>query len=91
MKLICTNKLKCVKCRKCVNVCPMSVITVDNEGFPIPTTFAYKLCINCGYCVDICAYDALFHQVRKHSTNSKAALNRYDALLKKRKGEMNEK
>ncbi|GAB1476472.1 hypothetical protein MASR2M70_13060 [Bacillota bacterium] len=70
----------------------MGVIKMSEEGFPEPTTDAYRLCINCGYCVDVCAYDALYHRVRKRSSNSAAALKRYAVLReKKRKGELNER
>lgn len=69
----------------CVEICPMGVIEMPDEGLPEPTRCAYQLCINCGYCVDVCALGALRHRVRKRSSDSAAAIKRYEALQKKRK------
>lgn len=70
----------------------MGIIEISSNGFPEPRSCAYRLCINCGYCVDVCAFDALNHQVRKRSTDSTAAaLKRYQTLRKKRKEESEKK
>lgn len=69
----------------------MGVIQITPDGFPEPKTSAYRLCINCGYCVDICVVGALHHRVRKRALDSSAALRRYEVLKKKRKGETDEK
>lgn len=69
----------------------MGVIEISAEGFPEPKSCAYRLCINCGYCVDVCAFGALNHRVRKRSSDSEAALKRYEVLKKRKKGESNEK
>lgn len=90
MKLITIDTAKCVSCTKCVVMCPMGIIKMHDNGFPEPTENAFQLCINCGYCVDVCAFDALYHLVRKNSTGSKSALKRYD-LLQKKKRRSNEK
>ena len=52
MELISPNKETCVKCRACMEICPMRVIEQDEEGYPKPIHDAFKICINCGYCVD---------------------------------------
>ncbi|MFV0518537.1 MAG: 4Fe-4S dicluster domain-containing protein [Aminipila sp.] len=91
MKLISPDVTKCVKCHVCVEVCPMGVIGVSTNGFPEPKSCAYRLCINCGYCVDVCVLGALNHRVRKRSSNSEAAIKRYEVLQKNKKGEINEK
>lgn len=70
----------------------MRVIGISADGFPDAKVDAYKLCINCGYCVDVCVFDALNHRVRKRSSDSGAALRRYERLKEiRRKGEQNEK
>jgi len=71
----------------------MGVIQIYANGFPEPKSCAYQLCINCGYCVDVCVFGALNHRVRKRSSDSGAAMKRYEVLQekKKRKGETNEK
>ena len=69
----------------------MGVIQISPEGFPEPSKSAYRLCINCAYCVDICVVGALHHKVRKRSLDSSAALRRYEVLKKKRNGECHEK
>ena len=91
MKLITADAINCVKCGKCVVVCPMKVIEMEKGGLPEPKSYAYKLCINCGYCVDVCVFDALKHQVRKRSANSNAAIKRYDAMMLKNRSANNEK
>jgi len=89
MQLIYADTTKCTKCGKCKVVCPMRVIEIPNNGFPKPTRSAFKLCINCGYCVDVCVFNALYHKVRKGSSSSRAALKRYTRIQEK--GEKNEK
>lgn len=74
VELISPDKEKCVKCNACVDICPMRVIEVDEEGYPRGITTAFLTCINCGYCVDVCAFGALRHKVRKRSANAAAAL-----------------
>lgn len=69
----------------------MGVIEISADGFPAPKSCAYRLCINCGYCVDVCVYGALSHRVRKRSADSSAAIKRYEVLQKRKKGEQNEK
>jgi pyruvate formate lyase activating enzyme len=40
----------------CVKACPEGVITLSEEGKP---QIDWKLCTNCGKCVDVCLYGAL--------------------------------
>lgn len=91
LKLFSLDTTKCTRCGACAAVCPMGVIGISADGFPEPMSRAYRLCINCGYCVDICVPDALNHKIRKHSASSEAAAKRYEILRKKRRGESNEK
>ncbi|MFR3787651.1 4Fe-4S binding protein [Agathobaculum desmolans] len=74
-ELISPDKEKCVRCDACVDICPMHVIHVDEDGYPQAVGKAFLTCINCGYCVDVCAPGALRHRVRKRSVNPTAALH----------------
>lgn len=85
MKLISPDTNKCIKCHACSEVCPMHIIELDLSGFPLVQQGAYLFCINCGYCVDICAVDALNHRVRKRSTDNRAAMKRYRVLQENKK------
>lgn len=70
VQLIFADIEKCVKCNNCSEICPMRVIGIGEDGYPMAMRDAYKICINCGYCVDVCAVGALKHRVRKRSLNS---------------------
>ncbi len=83
MELFTIDKEKCIKCRKCIVVCPQKAIGDEGNGCPITTTDSFRLCINCGYCVDICVPKAFNHMIRKPSFSAKAAITRYNALIKK--------
>jgi ferredoxin len=63
----------------------MGIIEMSAEGFPVPGDHAYQLCINCGYCVDICIHGALGHLVRTRAADSGAAIKRYEELRKRKK------
>lgn len=76
-QLVQSDKTKCVRCRACAEICPMGVIDLDPMGYPIPVkNDSFKLCINCGYCVDICDFEALTHAVRRRNTTTTAAKKR---------------
>lgn len=70
------DKDSCIKCRWCAEICPMGVIDLSAEGYPVPVYNAYNLCINCGYCVDVCDFAAFKHVVRKRNTTTAAAKKR---------------
>ena len=74
--LIWPDQDACKKCEACEEICPMRVIQMDEEGYPRPIHDAFKLCINCGYCVDVCVFGALHHRVRKSAASHSAALRR---------------
>jgi ferredoxin len=61
----------------------MRVIGISAEGFPETKKDAFRLCINCGYCVDICIKAALTHIVRRRTADSAAAIRRYEAAVKR--------
>lgn len=83
VELISADKEKCVKCNACVSICPMRVIEIGAEGYPQAIGKAFLTCINCGYCVDVCAPGALRHKVRKRSVNAAAALRAAQKRLNK--------
>ena len=85
MDLLSPNRETCVKCRNCIEICPMHVIAQDEEGYPAPSPDAFKICINCGYCVDVCVPGALSHRVRRRSNNPDAALRRLKRIKENRK------
>lgn len=45
----------CDKCGRCINVCDVQAISVDDKGVHINR----KLCTNCGKCVEVCNLGAL--------------------------------
>lgn len=68
----------------------MGVIGITEEGHPEPKRGAYRTCINCGYCMDICVFDALHHQVRKYrASDPSAAMKRYRVAQERKKAELN--
>ena len=85
MDLLSPNRETCVKCRNSIENCPMHVIAQDDEGYPAPIHDAFKICINCGYCVDVCVPGALSHRVRRRSNNPDAALRRLKRIKENRK------
>ncbi len=49
-----TNPEKCVRCMKCVEVCPTNAIDKDN-----PIFIEKDRCIKCSACVKVCPYNAI--------------------------------
>ncbi|MBN1367787.1 MAG: glycyl-radical enzyme activating protein [Dehalococcoidales bacterium] len=45
----------CNKCGKCVEICELKAVSVDDTGVHIDR----KICTNCGRCVEVCAPQAL--------------------------------
>jgi len=46
---------KCTGCGRCVEVCPVEAIKVENEK----ATVDNEECVDCGTCVDECPEDSL--------------------------------
>ena len=57
--MIKVNEQKCVKCYKCVSVCPFTVLGNEN-GYP--ALRKGKMCINCMHCAAACPHGALEHK-----------------------------
>ena len=49
------DKEKCVKCKLCENLCPVSNIISDEDGFPVKSTS----CEVCMRCISFCPQDAI--------------------------------
>lgn len=50
------NEINCKKCGRCIDVCPVHVITISDEDEII---FNRELCTYCGQCVESCPNQAL--------------------------------
>jgi len=46
---------KCVVCGKCIDYCPVSAISIENNKIEVD----YEKCIGCGECVSVCPNDAV--------------------------------
>jgi len=49
------NIEKCTACETCVDECPASAITMENEKAKVDQ----DLCVDCGSCVDVCPSEAI--------------------------------
>lgn len=62
MKVARINKIECMQCDACVDICPVQAISTDENG---DYKVDYNLCQEaggwngCGLCKDICAVDAI--------------------------------
>lgn len=54
--MIRVDKEKCIKCHKCINVCPFTVLG-EKEGYPVKRLA--KNCIECMHCAAACPQGAL--------------------------------
>lgn len=70
MSLIKVDKVKCIRCGACVNVCPSQIIETDDEGLPVKGKD--RSCIACGHCTAVCPVAAM--------DNRKAALSECEEL-----------
>jgi len=84
MKLFYVDAEKCTKCSLCAEGCVMGIIDIMPSGLPTTGEGAYRLCINCGYCVDVCVHDAFYHNVRKRIKDTPSILKRDKALQRRR-------
>lgn len=50
----------CIRCGRCVKVCPSSVLEQAGEREPI-TVPAVEMCISCGHCAAVCPTGAVHH------------------------------
>lgn len=58
-ELISVDHEKCIKCGLCVDICPINVLEMSNNG---PESIMQEACNSCGHCVAICPCAALDHK-----------------------------
>lgn len=61
MSLLTINESKCVQCGICVDICPVSIISMNENGFPSLDEKKEKFCILCGHCESVCSASAFRH------------------------------
>ncbi len=49
------DKEKCTGCETCVNECPASAISIDEEKAKVDK----DMCVDCQTCVDVCPSEAI--------------------------------
>ncbi|MBN2533112.1 MAG: nitroreductase family protein [Spirochaetales bacterium] len=62
-KIAITINTNCIECGKCIEVCPMGVLTCENNP-PVskkPVVFDPEVCISCGHCIAVCPRNAINH------------------------------
>jgi nitroreductase/NAD-dependent dihydropyrimidine dehydrogenase PreA subunit len=59
VSLFTVDKSICKKDGSCARVCPVGIIGLDAQGFPVPVEGAGERCIDCGHCVAVCPHGAL--------------------------------
>jgi nitroreductase/NAD-dependent dihydropyrimidine dehydrogenase PreA subunit len=53
---------KCISCGKCIEVCPLGILTYKADSkLKTPIVFDSKACICCGHCISVCPKDAIIH------------------------------
>lgn len=71
----------CRGCKKCLEVCAQSAITVDNKKAHIDQ----NLCVGCGRCIGMCTFDAISAQMDEAMDILNCKINEYaEAVLKDR-------
>ncbi len=63
---------KCIRCKKCIRVCPAQVFSLSQSGEEVLVRHPEN-CIGCGHCVAVCRTGAVLHPEypasRVHSIN----------------------
>ncbi len=59
------NHETCIKCKLCIEVCPVNIISIDNNGFVNFIPEREKICLECGQCMAVCSTDSI--KITKYS------------------------
>lgn len=59
MSALTIDSSACQQCGICVEICPMGLVSVGNDGFPIITEENEARCAQCGHCEAVCTTGAL--------------------------------
>ncbi len=62
MSLFQIDRQSCWKDGVCAAVCPVRIISMDENGFPVPIDRAEDTCFRCGHCVAVCPSGSLSHR-----------------------------
>ena len=63
MNMLYVDQTSCQQCGICVEICPLSVISLNAEAFPATTDESKSRCVQCGHCEAICSTGALKHKL----------------------------
>jgi nitroreductase/NAD-dependent dihydropyrimidine dehydrogenase PreA subunit len=61
MNLFQADRQSCSQDGACAAVCPLRLISIQEEGYPAPIDGADEKCIRCGHCVAVCPTASLSH------------------------------
>ncbi len=61
------NQDLCQKCKLCIEVCPVKMIGVDNNGLVNFISERESICLECGQCMAVCTTDAI--KIGKYNYN----------------------
>ena len=59
MSIVTINHSLCQQCGICIEACPLDVISMDENGFPVTTDETESRCVECGHCEAVCPSQAL--------------------------------
>ncbi|MCD6179352.1 MAG: nitroreductase family protein [Bacteroidales bacterium] len=59
------NQDSCIKCKLCIEVCPVNIIGIDNNGRVNFIPERENICLECGQCMAICSTDSI--KIKKYS------------------------
>jgi nitroreductase/NAD-dependent dihydropyrimidine dehydrogenase PreA subunit len=59
MSTLTIDSSACQQCGICVEICPMGLVSMGNDGFPFITKENEARCVQCGHCEAVCTTGAL--------------------------------